>query len=77
MEPVGIAVGIMGLAGLYSSCLDAVARAKDYKTFETDSQTLNAQFEADRLRFQRWGRDVGLERGQLSAGHHGFSTMSR
>lgn len=70
MEPVSFAVGVVGLAGLFGSCLEAIDRAKDYKSFETDSQALNAQFEADRLRFERWGRSVGLEVGQLSADHH-------
>ncbi|KFA79119.1 hypothetical protein S40288_09965 [Stachybotrys chartarum IBT 40288] len=70
MEPVGLAVGIAGLAGLFSSCLEAIERVKDYRSFETDSQTLNAHFEADRLRFKRWGHSVGLELGQLLADHH-------
>ncbi|CAH0047285.1 unnamed protein product [Clonostachys solani] len=71
MEPASFAVGIVGLAGLFSSCLEAIDRAKDYMSFETDSQALNAQFEADRLRFERWGNSVGLgPGGQLSAEHH-------
>ena len=71
MEPASFAVGIVGLAGLFNSCLEAIGRAKDYISFETDSQALNAQFEADRLRFERWGNSVGLgPGGQLSAEHH-------
>lgn len=70
MEPASFAVGIVGLAGLFNSCLEALNRAKDDRSFETDSQRLNAQFEADRLRFERWGHDVGLESGRLSADHH-------
>ena len=71
MEPASFAVGIVGLAGLFSSCLEAIDRAKDYKSFETDSQALDAQFEADRLRFERWGDSVGLSPGgQLSTEHH-------
>jgi hypothetical protein len=70
MEPASFAVGIVGLAGLFNSRPEAINRAKDYRSFETDSQTLNAQFEADRLRFERWGHDVGLKSGRLSADHH-------
>jgi hypothetical protein len=77
MEPVGLAVGIAGLAGLFSSCLEAIDRIKDYGSFDIDSRVLDAQLEANRLRFEQWGRSVGLESGQLSPTHHALLDDSR
>ncbi|ROT37132.1 hypothetical protein SODALDRAFT_279597 [Sodiomyces alkalinus F11] len=62
-------VGLVGLAGLFSSCLEAIDRVKDYKSFSSDSSSLNVQLDAHRVRLERWGRDVGLDNGRLSADH--------
>ncbi|WYZ35989.1 hypothetical protein EsH8_X_000636 [Colletotrichum jinshuiense] len=70
MEPVGLAVGVAGLAGLFSSCLEAVERFDSYKNFGRDSRSLAIQFEADKHRFEQWGRAVGIENGKLSDSHH-------
>ncbi|KAH7151968.1 ankyrin-1 [Dactylonectria estremocensis] len=55
MEPVGLAVGIAGLAGLFSSCLEAVEKVQSYRSFGADSQVLDTQFKAEKLRFEQWG----------------------
>ncbi|KAK4060935.1 hypothetical protein Trihar35433_9860 [Trichoderma harzianum] len=60
MDPVGLAVGVIGLAGLFSTCLDLVKRVDSYKHFKNDEQTLAAQFVSFRLRFERWGKVLGL-----------------
>jgi hypothetical protein len=70
MEAVGLGIGIAGLAGLFSSCLEAIDRIKDYRSFVSDSDALSAQFGAERLRLAQWGRTVGLRDGQLLADHH-------
>lgn len=70
MEPIGLAVGVIGLAGLFSTCLDAVDKIQTYRSFGTDSKDLQAQLTADRLRFEQWGRQVGFDNGKLSADHH-------
>ena len=70
MEAIGLSVGIVGLAGLFSSCLDIASRVKDYRSSGTDMRALDAQFEADRHRLEQWGGDVGFERGRLSDSHH-------
>lgn len=70
MEPVGVAVGVLGLAGLFSTCLEAVEKLQSYKAFGTDSQDLNTQFKADKLRFEQWGRQVGFDHGNLAANHN-------
>ncbi|KAH6981486.1 prion-inhibition and propagation, helo domain-containing protein [Ilyonectria destructans] len=70
MEPVGLAIGIAGLAGLFSSCLEAVEKVQSYRSFGADSQVLDTQFKAEKLRFEQWGRHVGFDRGKPSADHH-------
>ncbi|KAH7129676.1 hypothetical protein B0J13DRAFT_563207 [Dactylonectria estremocensis] len=52
MEPVGLAIGAAGLAGLFSSCLEAVDKVQSYKSFKTDSHVFDAQFRAKKLRFE-------------------------
>ncbi|KAL5084612.1 hypothetical protein Trisim1_011613 [Trichoderma cf. simile WF8] len=61
MDPVGLAVGVIGLAGLFSTCLDLVKRVDNYKHFKKDEQILATQFAAYRLRFERWGKTLGLD----------------
>jgi hypothetical protein len=71
MEVAGLAIGIAGLAGLFTSCVDALDKLQTYKAFSGDAHRLDTQFEAERLRFRQWGHDVGLEQGQLnSTGQH-------
>lgn len=71
MEPVGLGIGVIGLAGLFTACLDAIDRAKAYKSYAFDSEALRVQFDGHKLRLEEWGRNVGLTRGQLEHGHHG------
>ncbi|KAL6793087.1 ankyrin repeat-containing domain protein [Trichoderma sp. SZMC 28012] len=66
MDPVGLAVGVIGLAGLFSTCLDLVKRVDSYKHFKKDEQILATQFAAYRLRFERWGKTLGLDQTALS-----------
>ncbi|KAJ9132099.1 hypothetical protein NKR23_g11419 [Pleurostoma richardsiae] len=70
MEPVGLAVGIVGLVGLFSTCLEVIDKVQSYKTFANDSHVLDSQFNAGKLRFEQWGRAVGLAPGTPSANHH-------
>ncbi|KAH7022278.1 prion-inhibition and propagation-domain-containing protein [Ilyonectria destructans] len=70
MEPVGLAVGISGLAGLFTSCLEVIENIDSYRDFGLDSRALAAQFDADRLRFDEWGQAVGIKHGKLSEDHH-------
>jgi hypothetical protein len=70
METAGLIVGVVGLAGLFSSCLEAVERVQSYMTFGSDSQALHAQFRATKARFERWGPAVGIKQGRLLDTHH-------
>ncbi|VUC26434.1 unnamed protein product [Clonostachys rosea] len=70
MEPVGLAVGVVGLVGLFNTCLETVARVDAYKEFGSDSRALAAQFQANRLLFERWGRSIELEQGRFPDRYH-------
>ncbi|CAG9986134.1 unnamed protein product [Clonostachys byssicola] len=71
MEVAGLVVGVAGLAGLFSTCLDALDKTQQYRNSAEDMHHLETQFQAENLRFQQWGRDIGLQRGEtLKEGHH-------
>ncbi len=57
MEATGLAVG---LAGLFSTCLDIIEKIDYYRDFGVESRSLIAQFEADQVRFREWGKQVGI-----------------
>lgn len=61
MEPIGLAVGIVGLAGLFSSCIDIIDTAQTYRSFSVDSEDLTTQLDGYKVLFERWGRKVGLD----------------
>lgn len=69
MEPVGLSVGIIGLAGLFSTCLNALEKFDSWKDFGRDSRSLAAQFRAHKLRLEQWGQAVGFKQGSLSDEH--------
>ncbi|KAJ5646323.1 hypothetical protein N7490_002695 [Penicillium lividum] len=69
MNPVSFAVGIIGLAGLFSTCLEVVEKFDSKKEFGIESRSIRAQFKAQRLRLQQWGQDVGLQGDTLMEKH--------
>lgn len=69
METVGLVVGFAGLAGLFSTCLDLVSRFDSYKGFADEWNASVSIFDAQRLRFQIWGKTVGFQ-GDLADDHH-------
>jgi len=73
MDPFTLATGIAGfagLAGLFSTCLDVIGRVDSYKDFGVESRSIIAQFEADKLLFQRWADNVGINQTKLKEDHH-------
>ncbi|KAH6952432.1 hypothetical protein BKA56DRAFT_425419, partial [Ilyonectria sp. MPI-CAGE-AT-0026] len=70
MEPASIAAGLVGLAGLFSSCLEAVERAQSYRSSGNDSMNLDVQFNAAEIYLENWGRSVGFNGGKIYNKHH-------
>lgn len=70
MEAAGLAIGVIGIAGLFNTCLDSLSRFQAYKSSTADSHILDTRFRAARARFEKWGSGVGISEGQLLSDHH-------
>ncbi|KAF5554105.1 ankyrin [Fusarium phyllophilum] len=70
MEVTGLAVGVVGLAGLFSVCLDSLSRFQTYRESNTETHVLDTRFRAARARFEQWGASVGISNGRLQPDHH-------
>ncbi|KAH7210006.1 prion-inhibition and propagation-domain-containing protein [Fusarium oxysporum] len=70
MEVTGLAVGVVGLAGLFSVCLDSLSRFQSYRESNSETHVLDTRFRAARARFEQWGVSVGISNGRLQPDHH-------
>ena len=68
MEAVGLAVGAVGLAGLFSTCVDCFELVQRGRYLGKDYLLLETKFSNQRLRFTSWGRACGL----MNAKEHDF-----
>ncbi|KAJ6083040.1 hypothetical protein N7467_007175 [Penicillium canescens] len=69
MEPAGLALGILGLAGLFNTCLDVLNKFDSWSDYGSESRSLTARFKAHKLQLEKWGRAIGFENGILSDEH--------
>ncbi|KAJ5929153.1 hypothetical protein N7454_007001, partial [Penicillium verhagenii] len=60
---------ILGVAGLFSACMDVVERFDSWKDAAIESRALSAQLEAQKLRFKQWGEGVGIKGENLLERH--------
>jgi len=60
MEPVGLAVGIAGLAGLFTTCIECFNIVQQGRYFGRDCWILETKYANQRLRLQTWGRACGF-----------------
>lgn len=58
------------LIGLFSTCLDVINKVDSYKDFGFEFRSIIAQFDADKLLFQKWGQNVGIDKDKLKDYHH-------
>lgn len=70
MEAAGLAIGVAGLVGLFSACLDVVEKVDSYRDFGVESDALLARFQADKIRFRQWGQDAGIDQDKLTESHN-------
>ncbi|KAH8598394.1 prion-inhibition and propagation-domain-containing protein [Bisporella sp. PMI_857] len=70
MEPAGLSVGLLGMLGLFSACVDIIEKFDTFKAFSHELRQLSSIFEVDKIRFQEWARSVGISNGKLEKMHH-------
>jgi hypothetical protein len=60
MEVAGYTVGVAGLAGLFSACLDTIDHVDSYRRFGVESRDITAQLNADKVLVRKWAEKVGV-----------------
>lgn len=67
MEIAGLGIG---LAALYSACIEAVHRVQSYRNAEVETKQLSAQYNADKVILEKWAERVGISKDGLAITHH-------
>lgn len=62
MEPVGLGIGVLGLAGLFTSCIDCFNLVQRGRYLGRDYLILETKYKNQRLRLLTWGQACGLTR---------------
>ena len=63
MEATGLVVGIAGLAGVFTSCVDCLEYVRLGREFGNDYSTCILRLDVAQIRLERWGHAVGLAQG--------------
>lgn len=67
----GLAVGIAAALGtIFTASSEAIRNISASESFGADAQDLDVVFQAERLRFEKWGEAVGFVHGTLLDRHH-------
>ena len=61
MESAGLAIGVAGLAGLFSACVDCFEYIQLGRQFGQDYGKCLLKLDAARLQLSRWGAAIGLK----------------
>lgn len=61
MEPAGLTVGVLALAGLFNNAVDCFEYVQIGRNFGKSSQTSLVKLGNTQLRLSRWGKSVGLD----------------
>ncbi|KAM5452757.1 hypothetical protein MaudCBS49596_003063 [Microsporum audouinii] len=64
-EAVGLAVGIIGLAGLFNNAVQCFEYVQLARSFGRDFQSSQLKLDSARLRLSRWGKSLKLDAHQL------------
>lgn len=60
MEIAGTAIGVLGLAGLYRTCIEVLDALSAASRFGVNRELLQTRIEVERVRLMIWGDSVGL-----------------
>ena len=59
-EPVGLVVGFIGLAGLFSTCVDSFKLVEVYNSRSEDYDLLQTMLDNQQFSFMAWGKACGF-----------------
>lgn len=62
-EFIGLTTGIVSLAGLFSTCIDAFAYVKAGQSLERNLEVVLVKLDIEKARLVSWGNTVGIVRG--------------
>ncbi|KAL2068502.1 hypothetical protein VTL71DRAFT_14839 [Oculimacula yallundae] len=62
MEPVTFTIGVVGLVGTFTACVDCFEHFRIGQHFGKDYETCVVKLDLVRLRLTRWGASVGISR---------------
>ena len=60
MEPVGLTVCVLGLAGLFNNAVDCFKYVQIGRCFGQSYRTSLLKLDNTKLRLSRWGQSIGL-----------------
>lgn len=60
MDPTGFAVGVVGLAGLVSTCIEAFKILRSIRAYSRDIEILFTKLDIEKELFMHWAQQVGL-----------------
>jgi ubiquitin-protein ligase len=63
VDPLGAALGVAGLAGLFSTCVQCFDLVQLGRAYARDYEIIQTKFEAQKVRFLIWGQVVGVIEG--------------
>ena len=70
MEVAGLVFGAVGVAGLFSICIDVLEKVDVYRDFDITSKQLLVRFETEKSKLREWATAVGIEENTLLDQHH-------
>ena len=70
MEVGGLLIGIAGLAGLFSTCLQVLDHIESFANFDPDTRHAVTRFKSDKLLLRLWADAVGIVDGKMRDEHH-------
>jgi hypothetical protein len=63
MDPFSIVIGVAGLTGVFTACIDGFNYFADGKQYRGDSQIMVTQLDIIEFNFRAWAQSIGLEAG--------------
>ena len=60
MDPTGLTIGVVGLAGLVSTCIEAFQVLSSIRAFSRDTEILFTKLDIEKELFLQWAQQVGL-----------------